>query len=122
MEISNNQYTKFNHLYKPSFKYIKNLVIEAYNYNIHFKDYAKTDMIDSMTRIIKQLKKIYNESNHQEIVNLISSMRLWNRYDFPYIIDPDFRFTSALQHRKTQLLNHLHKYNQLFIENIEIVT
>jgi hypothetical protein len=72
---------EFSH--KDKLIFFDNLINCAYNYNKYFKKYNQSEVKNNMYLILNGMKKKYFESSSEEIMYIISAMRLWTRNDLP---------------------------------------
>jgi hypothetical protein len=96
-----------NYNYNDTLKYFSFLLYEACRYNKHFKKIDKKTVKYNFHDIISQIKNKYNGSNQHEIINIISSLRLWNRENLPYKFNYDMTETLKLQKNKKNLIAKL---------------
>lgn len=63
------------------------LILEAYKYNPHFRGYSKTYIKNNLNYLLKEMESKYTGENSEEIIIIISSMRLWSRKTLPLYFD-----------------------------------
>jgi len=99
--------------YKSNECFIKNynLINLAYNFNPNFKNFDKEIVKHSFSLLVEKIKtKFFNtpfyirnlQEIDNEVLSIISSLRLWNRKDLPmtFIFDTQFQIDSVNRKRK----------------------
>jgi hypothetical protein len=103
---------------KEKIYFFENLIHCAYSYNQNFKKFGKYQIIKNMNIILNDMKIILSLTNTNEIMTIISAMRLWTREDFPDFFGIERCKIYDTQIKKIEIIKKIKSSKKLFLDNI----